>query len=92
MLLDGEEEIGSPNLAAAVRQVGQPDLVIWSDGPVHESGRECVVLGVRGILMFELRARGASRRCTRGTGAGSRRIRRGRWCSCWPPCGRRTGP
>jgi acetylornithine deacetylase/succinyl-diaminopimelate desuccinylase-like protein len=61
VLLDGEEEIGSPNLAAAVRQVGQPDLVIWSDGPVHDSGRACVVLGVRGILTFELRARGASR-------------------------------
>ncbi|UOZ04979.1 M20/M25/M40 family metallo-hydrolase [Amycolatopsis sp. WQ 127309] len=61
VLLDGEEEIGSPNLAAAVRQVGRPDLVIWSDGPVHDSGRACVVLGMRGILMFELRARGANR-------------------------------
>ncbi|MFD7639242.1 M20/M25/M40 family metallo-hydrolase [Kitasatospora sp. NPDC059795] len=61
VLLDGEEEIGSPNLAAAVRQVGRPDLVIWSDGPVDDSGRSCVVLGVRGILMFELRARGANR-------------------------------
>ncbi|WP_410638542.1 M20/M25/M40 family metallo-hydrolase [Amycolatopsis sp. lyj-346] len=61
VLLDGEEEIGSPNLAAAVSQVGQPDLVVWSDGPVHDSGRACVVLGMRGILMFELRARGANR-------------------------------
>ncbi|WP_326952817.1 M20/M25/M40 family metallo-hydrolase [Amycolatopsis sp. NBC_01286] len=61
VLLDGEEEIGSPNLAAAVRQVGRPDLVVWSDGPVHDSGRACVVLGMRGILMFELRARGANR-------------------------------
>lgn len=61
VLLDGEEEIGSPNLAEAVRQVGQPDLVVWSDGPVHDSGRACVVLGVRGILTFELRARGADR-------------------------------
>ncbi|MFE7558769.1 M20/M25/M40 family metallo-hydrolase [Kitasatospora sp. NPDC057500] len=61
VLLDGEEEIGSPNLAEAVRQVGRPDLVIWSDGPVHDSGRSSVVLGVRGILMFELRARGANR-------------------------------
>jgi acetylornithine deacetylase/succinyl-diaminopimelate desuccinylase-like protein len=61
VLLDGEEEIGSPNLAEVVRQVGRPGLVIWSDGPVHDSGRACVVLGVRGILMFELRARGAGR-------------------------------
>ncbi|KDN16106.1 hypothetical protein DV20_42990 [Amycolatopsis rifamycinica] len=61
VLLDGEEEIGSPNLATAVREVGRPDLVVWSDGPVHDSGRACVVLGMRGILMFELRARGANR-------------------------------
>ncbi|GAA0208065.1 M20/M25/M40 family metallo-hydrolase [Saccharothrix mutabilis subsp. mutabilis] len=60
VLLDGEEEIGSPNLARALRQIGEPDLVVWSDGPVHESGRAAVVLGVRGVLAFELRARGAS--------------------------------
>ncbi|CAL9546447.1 Succinyl-diaminopimelate desuccinylase [Actinosynnema sp. ALI-1.44] len=60
VLLDGEEEIGSPNLAKALRQVEKPDLVVWSDGPVHESGRAAVVLGVRGVLAFELRARGAS--------------------------------
>lgn len=60
VLLDGEEEIGSPNLATAMRQVEKPDLVVWSDGPVHESGRAAVVLGVRGVLAFELRARGAS--------------------------------
>ncbi|XVV06503.1 M20/M25/M40 family metallo-hydrolase [Actinosynnema sp. CA-248983] len=60
VLLDGEEEIGSPNLAKALRQLEKPDLVVWSDGPVHESGRAAVVLGVRGVLAFELRARGAS--------------------------------
>ncbi|MBB5960143.1 acetylornithine deacetylase/succinyl-diaminopimelate desuccinylase-like protein [Saccharothrix tamanrassetensis] len=60
VLLDGEEEIGSPNLAKAVRQLEKPDLVVWSDGPVHESGRASVVLGVRGIVTFELRVRGAS--------------------------------
>ena len=63
VLLDGEEEIGSPHLREAVREhvagLGA-DLVIWSDGPVHESGRACVVLGVRGIVIFELRARGAN--------------------------------
>ncbi|CCH30041.1 M20/M25/M40 family metallo-hydrolase [Actinosynnema sp. NPDC047251] len=59
VLLDGEEETGSPNLAKAVRQLAKPDLVVWSDGPVHESGRASVVLGVRGIVTFELRVRGA---------------------------------
>ncbi|TCO59698.1 M20/M25/M40 family metallo-hydrolase [Actinocrispum wychmicini] len=61
VVLDGEEEIGSPNLAIALRQLDRPDLMIWSDGPVHETGEPCVVLGVRGILTFELRARGANR-------------------------------
>ncbi|MEV0676381.1 M20/M25/M40 family metallo-hydrolase [Actinosynnema sp. NPDC050436] len=60
VLLDGEEETGSPNLAKAVRQLDRPDLVVWSDGPVHESGRASVVLGVRGIVTFELRVRGAN--------------------------------
>jgi acetylornithine deacetylase/succinyl-diaminopimelate desuccinylase-like protein len=52
VVLDGEEEIGSPNLAAAIRHRfagDRPDLAVWSDGPVHESGRATVVLGVRGI-------------------------------------------
>ncbi|HET7012782.1 MAG TPA: M20/M25/M40 family metallo-hydrolase [Streptosporangiaceae bacterium] len=64
VLLDGEEEICSPHLPRAVREIladDRPDLVIWSDGPVHESGRACVVLGVRGIITFTLRARGPSR-------------------------------
>ena len=63
VLLDGEEEIGSPNLAAAVRRrfaEDRPDLAVWSDGPVHESGRATVVLGVRGVVAFQLRATGAS--------------------------------
>jgi acetylornithine deacetylase/succinyl-diaminopimelate desuccinylase-like protein len=64
VLLDGEEEIGSPHLAAAVRRhfagdAGRPDLAVWSDGPVHESGRATVVLGVRGVVSFRLRATGA---------------------------------
>jgi acetylornithine deacetylase/succinyl-diaminopimelate desuccinylase-like protein len=61
VLLDGEEEIGSRNLASVVADrfaADPPDLVVWSDGPVHESGRACVVLGVRGIVTFTLRARG----------------------------------
>jgi acetylornithine deacetylase/succinyl-diaminopimelate desuccinylase-like protein len=62
VVLDGEEEIGSPNLAAAIRRQfagDRPDLAVWSDGPVHESGRATVVLGVRGVVAFQLRATGA---------------------------------
>jgi acetylornithine deacetylase/succinyl-diaminopimelate desuccinylase-like protein len=65
VLLDGEEEIGSPSLAGALLRRfpdgagGRPDLAVWSDGPVHESGRATVVLGVRGVVQFQLRATGA---------------------------------
>jgi acetylornithine deacetylase/succinyl-diaminopimelate desuccinylase-like protein len=64
MFLDGEEEVGSPNLARTVeenRDLLAADLVIWSDGPVHESGRWCVLHGVRGMLGVRLHTRGANR-------------------------------
>jgi acetylornithine deacetylase/succinyl-diaminopimelate desuccinylase-like protein len=64
VLLEGEEEVGSPHLAAFVRhqrRLLKADLVITADGPVHDSGRACLEFGVRGILSFELRARGAKR-------------------------------
>jgi acetylornithine deacetylase/succinyl-diaminopimelate desuccinylase-like protein len=62
--LEGEEEVGSPHLAQFVRERRDElacDLVVTADGPVHESGRASVLFGVRGVLSFELRARGASR-------------------------------
>lgn len=63
VLLEGEEEIGSPHMPEFIREhrdVLQSDLVIISDGPVHESGRSIISFGVRGVLDFELRARGAN--------------------------------
>jgi acetylornithine deacetylase/succinyl-diaminopimelate desuccinylase-like protein len=64
VLLEGEEEVGSPHMPDFVRQhreLLQTDLVITADGPVHETGRSCVMFGVRGVYSFELRARGANR-------------------------------
>ncbi|HEU5014526.1 MAG TPA: M20/M25/M40 family metallo-hydrolase [Roseiflexaceae bacterium] len=64
LLLEGEEEIGSPRMPQFIREHGSElgaDLVITADGPVHESGRSCIMFGVRGIVSFELRARGANR-------------------------------
>lgn len=64
LLLEGEEEIGSPHIAEFVRNnrdLLDVDLVITSDGPVHDSGRPTVEFGVRGVFSFELRARGANR-------------------------------
>ncbi len=54
---EGEEEAGSPNLA---RQLGAharllaADLWLFCDGPVHQSGRQQVVFGVRGVVGLEL--------------------------------------
>ncbi|CAA9287616.1 MAG: Acetylornithine deacetylase/Succinyl-diaminopimelate desuccinylase and related deacylases [uncultured Chloroflexia bacterium] len=64
VLLEGEEEVGSPHMPAFVRAHREEldaDLVITADGPVHESGRSCILFGVRGVFSFELRARGANR-------------------------------
>lgn len=64
VLLEGEEEVGSPQMPPFVRSHSEEiaaDLVITSDGPVDPSGRSVILFGVRGVLNFELRARGANR-------------------------------
>src|SRR5215469_16629315 len=64
VLLEGEEEVGSPHMPEfmhAHRDELQPDLVIVSDGPVHENGQSTISFGVRGVLDIELRAHGAHR-------------------------------
>jgi len=64
VLIEGEEEIGSPHLAELVRhnrELLSADLAITSDGPVHRSGTPQLVLGTRGQLGVELRAHGANR-------------------------------
>ena len=64
VLLEGEEEVGSPHIADFIRthrELLKADLVITSDGPVAENGRSTIEFGVRGVIGFELRARGASR-------------------------------
>jgi acetylornithine deacetylase/succinyl-diaminopimelate desuccinylase-like protein len=63
-LLEGEEEIGSPHIAEFVREHAdklKADLVVTSDGPLHESGLPVITFGVRGVAGFELRAKTASR-------------------------------
>jgi acetylornithine deacetylase/succinyl-diaminopimelate desuccinylase-like protein len=64
VVLEGEEETGSPHLAGFVEahtDLLRADLVITADGPVDESGRSTIVFGVRGVIGFELRARHADR-------------------------------
>ncbi len=63
VILEGEEEAGSPHLddfVRANRELLACDLVITSDGGVDPSGRPLVSFGVRGMLSLELEARGAA--------------------------------
>lgn len=62
-LYDGEEEIGSPHLPAFLRRHRdrfQGNVMIIADGPMHPSGRPTVSLGVRGVMMLEVRLQTAN--------------------------------
>lgn len=64
LLLEGEEEIGSPHIADFVRanrDLLQADLSVTADGPRHASGAAALKFGSRGVVSFELRCRHASR-------------------------------
>ena len=63
VLLEGEEEVGSPHIAGFVREHAARlacDLVVTADGPLHASGAPVVTCGVRGMVSFDLVARTAS--------------------------------
>jgi len=63
-LLDGEEEAGSPNLGDIVKRNAQllgADLWICADGPVHQSRRQQLYFGVRGIVKVDITLYGANR-------------------------------
>jgi acetylornithine deacetylase/succinyl-diaminopimelate desuccinylase-like protein len=64
VLLDGEEEAGSPNLERTLlahRNLLDADVLITGDGPVHQSGRPLVFFGNRGVLGFDITLYGAVR-------------------------------
>ncbi len=57
VVLDGEEEAGSPSMVPAIaryRDRLRADVLVVLDGPLHPSGRPTLVFGARGILTFEL--------------------------------------
>lgn len=63
VLLEGEEECGSPQIdafVAANRDLLAADLVVTADGPAHDDAHPQVEFGVRGMVYVELTARGAS--------------------------------
>lgn len=62
IILEGEEETGSPHLAGFVAEhqdLLAADLVYTSDGPVLDDAHPEIVFGVRGVLSVELQASGA---------------------------------
>ena len=61
---EGEEEAGSSHLEAmlrAHRELLGADLWLFGDGPVHQSRRQQVVFGVRGVMGAELTVYGPLR-------------------------------
>ena len=61
---EGEEEQGSPHLDAIVSgnaALLKTDLIIMGDGPMHQSGRQQVNFGSRGVIGLTLTVYGALR-------------------------------
>ncbi|HUE75326.1 MAG TPA: M20/M25/M40 family metallo-hydrolase [Chloroflexota bacterium] len=70
-LIEGEEEIGSPNLdhfVAENRDLLAADACIWESGGVNHLGQPVLYLGMRGIASAELRVNTAQRDAHSGTG------------------------
>src|SRR3712207_1982609 len=63
-VFEGEEEAGSPNLAAYLEKHGEvlrPDAWVLCDGPVHQSRRPALFFGARGVIDLELTTYGPSK-------------------------------
>lgn len=57
IFLEGEEEAGSPHIEEMLRRHAgllASDLWLFGDGPVHQSRRQEVVFGARGVVSLEL--------------------------------------
>jgi acetylornithine deacetylase/succinyl-diaminopimelate desuccinylase-like protein len=82
-LVEGEEEVGSPNLPAFVeRHAGQLrcDGAIWEEGGTDAEGRPQLTLGARGMLYVELGVRALSRD---GHSGNANLIPNGAWRLVW---------
>ena len=64
ILMEGEEEAGSPNLEKAIREHGdrfRADALLLVDGPRHASDRPTINFGARGIMNAVVTVYGPSR-------------------------------
>jgi len=63
-LIEGEEEVGSPNLVPYVkkhRELLTADVVLVSDSPMFAPGLPTLTYGLRGLAYLEVRLRGLGR-------------------------------
>ena len=63
-VFEGEEEAGSPHLAsilAKYRDLLESDVWLICDGPVHQSRRQQIVFGARGITTLDITTYGPKR-------------------------------
>ncbi|MEW6130077.1 MAG: M20/M25/M40 family metallo-hydrolase [Acidobacteriota bacterium] len=61
---EGEEEAGSPNLEELVKRHAEflkADVWICADGPVHQTRKQQIVFGVRGVVSLTVTLYGAER-------------------------------
>ena len=73
-LIEGEEEVGSPNLGALLRERRERlkcDVVVVSDTPVWKPGQPTISLGTRGLMGVEVRVVGPNRDLHSGMYGGS---------------------
>ncbi|MFN8371899.1 MAG: M20/M25/M40 family metallo-hydrolase [Anaerolineae bacterium] len=63
-VVDGEEEVGSPNIAKFVRDhldLLKCDAAVWEEGGIDHDGHPGDSLGCRGVMCLELRVRTLTR-------------------------------
>lgn len=69
--VEGEEEVGSPNIPTAIERYGDrfaADGCVWEFGGVDYEGRPLQTLGMRGLCYVELSVSTAERDCHSGLG------------------------
>lgn len=57
-LFDGEEEVGSPNIARLIQEhpdFVEADVCVWESGFIDQEGRPSVSFGLKGLVYLELR-------------------------------------
>ncbi len=73
LLIEGEEEMGSPHLEEIVAANADRlacDVTITADGPYHADGTPLIIFGVRGLLFMDVAVDGAAHDLHSGSNGG----------------------